>query len=194
MGLEYERKFSATAAQLETLLGRYPEAAVISMETTYYDTPRRELSARRWTLRRRLENGVSVCALKTPGKGRGRGEWEVSCDDIVRAPELLAARGAPEELTALTQQGVIPTCGARFTRRACPVWAGDSLLELAMDEGVLLGGGRELPFREVEIELKQGDPAAADGFAHELARALGLREEHRSKFRRASALEQGEPV
>ena len=76
---------------------------LFNMETTYYDTPSGALSARRWTLRRRKENGVSVCALKTPGEGFGHGEWEVCCEKIEKAVGPMLGKGAPKELYAFLQ-------------------------------------------------------------------------------------------
>ena len=77
MATEFELKYAATTAQLSKIRAAVPgEYTAISMETTYYDTPDHALSARKWTLRRRLENGTSVCTLKTPAGGLGRNEWE----------------------------------------------------------------------------------------------------------------------
>lgn len=191
MGLEYERKFAATAEQFALLLARYPEGETIRMETTYFDTPDRALAARRWTLRLRLENGRSVCTVKTADTGRGRGEWEAICPDISAAVPLLIARGAPAELARLVKPGLIPTCGARFTRRAVPLALGDAGVELALDQGELIGGLIELPFREVEVELKRGTPQDADRFADTLSRELGLVPQPKSKFRRAAELAEG---
>ena len=66
----------------------------------------------------------------------------------------------------------------------------DALLELALDEGVLLGGGRELPFAEVEAELKEGSEEAVRAFAEALAAEFSLTEEKRSKHVRAMLLTQ----
>ena len=71
MGREFELKFSATPQQQASLACRFGEFSVIAMETTYYDTPDRALSDRRITLRRRLENGVSICTVKTPAENGG---------------------------------------------------------------------------------------------------------------------------
>ena len=83
-------------------------------------------------------------------------------------------------------------CGARFTRRCCIVELGDAVVELALDRGVLLGGGREIPLCEVEAELKAGSRDAVIRFAANLAEQYGLQPERYSKFRRASALAEGE--
>ena len=58
MGREFELKYQAKAGDLEKIRAKFGDFKSISMETTYYDTPLLALRARRWTLRRRLENGV----------------------------------------------------------------------------------------------------------------------------------------
>ena len=72
MGAEYELKYRADGEVLTSVRTTFPARwQKIPMETTYYDTPDLKLSMHHWTLRRRMENGVSVCALKTPGEGFG---------------------------------------------------------------------------------------------------------------------------
>lgn len=189
MGAEYELKFRADEESLRSIFTTLPARwQTIAMETTYYDTPDGALSARRYTLRHRMENHTHVCTLKTPGKGMERGEWEVCCDSIRSAiPELCKLSGHTE-LESLCAQGVVAVCGARFTRRAGSFALRDCVLELALDTGVLLGGGKECPLCELEVEHKEGDRAAVDAFAKDLADIYGLQTEPKSKFARALAL------
>jgi inorganic triphosphatase YgiF len=158
------------------------------METTYYDAADGSLSARHITLRRRLENGSAVCTVKTPLDGLGRGEWETECDRIEDAIPILCKLGCGEDLISLTACGIIPVCGARFTRLAGTLNTEGCTVELALDRGVLLGGGREVPLCEVEVELKAGSEEDALLFAQRLAVKYGLTQENRSKFRRALEL------
>ena len=193
MATEFELKYAATAANLEAIRAAVPgQYETISMETTYYDTPGHDLSARKWTLRRRLENGVSVCTLKTPASGSARNEWEVECDSIETAIPALCKLSGLALLAELTAAGVKPVCGARFTRLACRVAPEGAEAEIALDSGVLFGGGRELAFAEMEVELKAGSEAVALCWAQALAGRFGLTPEHKSKFRRALTLAQGE--
>ena len=191
MGIEFELKYRATPAQQEALLARFGEGQRIAMETTYYDTPDRLLADRHITLRRRMENGTAVCTVKTPAGSAGRGEWDCLCDDIRNAIAELCKLGAPEYVLTLTKQGVEPTCGARFTRCAVDIETADFTAELAIDSGVLLGGGREEPLCEVELELKSGNAQAMVAYMEDLAAQYGLIPEPHSKFRRAKALAEG---
>ena len=193
MGIEYELKFAAAAEQIEAVMAAYPLAyQPFHMETTYFDTPSFALSDRKITLRRRLENGISVCTVKTPVSTYGRGEWECRMDDINDAIPELCKLCASEALLTLTAEGVKAVCGAKFDRQAGVIAFGDSQLELALDRGILFGGGRELPLCEIEVELKSGSPEDAVNFAMALAHRFGLQPEHLSKFRRALALAKGD--
>ena len=194
MGVEYELKYRADSESLNRVRSLFPERKYceIPMETCYYDTPDGALSRRHWTLRHRLEWNRHVCTLKTPIAGPGRGEWECECDDIRKALPILAEKASLPELLELTAGGVIPTCGARFTRESLPLYIGEVKdnfkIELALDSGVLINGGRECPFHEIELELKSGDPGKLDLLGEEFAQRFGLVPEPRSKYARARAL------
>ena len=186
MGVEYELKFAADPQSQQCLYRAIPGPwQRIEMETTYYDTPSGALQQLRFTLRRRLENGRSVCTVKTPKEGFGRGEWETECQRIEDAIPVLCKLGAPEQLASLTREGLIAVCGARFTRLAAAAFAADGTVELALDEGILFAGDRRQPLCEVEVEMKTASQQATAAFAQLLAARHGLTPEKRSKFRRA---------
>lgn len=192
MGKEYELKYAATPAKLAAIARETGGFHSIRMETTYYDTPDGSLSARRITLRLRRENGKSICCVKTPGSGNLHGEWETEWPEIEGGLKILCKLCDGADLASLTAGGVQPICGAAFTRQARLLTWGESTLELALDEGRLLGGDRTAALCELEIELKSGNSRDADALAKELAEKYGLQPERRSKFRRALALAKGE--
>ena len=188
MGREFELKFRADAETIALIREKYGIFTSISMETTYYDTFELKLAMHRWTLRRRMENGVSVCTFKRPHKDGGRGEWEVECPNIMEGILALCKAGADEELLRVTAGGLMEVCGARFTRLAKTLEIPGGTVELALDQGVLLGKGKELPLAEIEVELKEGTDEAAVAFAKALAEEFSLVPEEKSKFVRAMAL------
>ena len=189
MATEFELKYRADREVLYSVYTTFPARwETLTMETTYYDTPSRALSARRYMLRRRLENGKAVCTLKTKGNGKARGEWEVACDEITAAVSELCKLGCPDELAVLCEEGLIPVCGARFTRRAGTFTLLACTVELALDEGVLFSGEKELPLCELEVEHKAGSTEATEAFARKLADIYGLQPEEKSKFARALEL------
>lgn len=192
MGIEFELKFRATPEILAAIeRDTQGKKTLFRMATTYYDTPDRKLKQVKYTLRRRLENGKSVCTLKTPADTLGRREYELECETIEEALEKLCKLPELPELAALTHGGVRRVCGARFQRRAITVsWEGCTV-ELALDEGVLTGGGVELPLCELEVELKEGSREQATLYAQLLAAKYCLEPEKLSKFQRATMLAEG---
>ena len=192
MGREFELKYRCSAQDFEALKAAYDGYTTIEMETTYYDTFDGKLNNRHWTLRRRFENGVSVCTLKTPAEDGSRCEWEVEAPGIITAIPQLCRMGAPMELMAFTVSGVREVCGAKFTRLALQLEVPGAKVELALDKGKLFGGGRESDLQEVEVELKEGADTAALAFAKLLAEKYHLIPENRSKYKRALGLAMGE--
>ena len=185
MGREVELKYRANEAQIAAIREVCGPFHDITMETTYYDTPQRLMASRRETLRRRYENGVAVFALKTYLPDGSHGEWETEAASFPEAMEKLRAMGAPNLPDIDT---LVPICGAAFTRSCCLIDVDGGKVELALDQGVLTGRGKELPFAEVEVELKEGSDDIAADFARALGEEFGLVPEPKSKFVRAMAL------
>lgn len=191
MGMEIESKFVCSKETFEQIKAAFPGGKRIDMETTYYDTFDGKMNNKKWTLRRRYENGVAVCTLKTPAAGNARNEWEVECGNIIRAIPGLCKLGAPLELMELSVSGLQEVCAAKFTRLALLIQVEGGALELALDEGKLLGGGREAPILEVEVELKDGEAQIMDAFIADLRGKYDLTPESKSKYKRAMALAMG---
>lgn len=195
MGKELELKYRIGDQEqfnslCDLLEERYPgNWSQIAMATTYYDTADRRLSKKHWTLRIRTENGENVLTCKTPHADNSRNEWEVHEGTLPHGLMALVRRGAPEELMELHNLPLFGTCGARFTRRCRVLQLDDAVAELALDRGVLLGGGKELPFWELELELKSGNPQGIYDWCCRFAQENDLVAEPRSKFARASGLE-----
>ena len=188
MGREFELKYRADDTALAALEKRFGPCTSIAMETTYYDTPDLKLSMHQWTLRLRSENGTPVCTFKRPLEDGSRAEWEVTCGSIMEAIPMLCRSGADWELMRATASGVMPLCGAKFTRKAVTLTLADCTAELALDSGILTGRKGEAPICEVEVELKAGSEEAAAAFAAALAEEYHLTPEPKSKFVRSMML------
>lgn len=193
--MEYEVKLAGMSSETPEEILRDPQIAErmtepvrqIPMETVYYDLPDGSLGAKRWTLRRRMEGGTPVVTLKTPSEWKGvRNEWETECGEVTEGIPALIRQGAPAELAQIRE--VVPVCGARFLRRAVLLELGSCRAELALDEGILFREQRQTELRELELELKDGDPAAMLELAEMLCERYRLFEEKKSKFYRASLL------
>ena len=189
MAVEYELKYRATPEILERIQADFPgEYTVTEMTTTYYDTPGGDLAKLFWTLRHRREGDVHICTLKTPAGIDGRCEYEWRCEDIHEAIGHLCRLSGSNALAQLAERGLVQTCGARFTRTARRFVAGSTQTELALDQGVLIGGTNEAPFAEVEVELKYGHREEADIIGYLLSAAYEMTPENKSKFLRAKEL------
>lgn len=171
----------------------------IAMHATYYDTVDGDVLALRGGLRRREENGPSVCSLKlevevSDGKAT-REEYEVACDDIRQALELLPEAGAPRDVCEmLAGKELKVNCETEFDRRAFSLAVGaqgaaDAFeAELAFDEGVLRRDGREQEFREMELEHKDGSLDAFNAFALDIQDTAHLTPQPLSKLARAMSV------
>ena len=189
MAVEYELKYRATAEVLERIQADFPgDYTVTEMTTTYYDTPGADLAKLFWTLRHRQEGEKHICTLKTPAGIDGRSEYEWNCADIQEAIPHLCRLAGSNALAQLAERGLVPTCGARFTRTARPFAAGCTVTELALDQGVLVNGEKEEPFAELEVELKRGFREETDVIGLLLSQSYGLEAENKSKFQRSKEL------
>jgi len=189
MAVEYELKYRTTPEVLERIQAGFPgEYTVTEMTTTYYDTPGGDLAKLYWTLRHRREGEDHICTLKTPSGLEGRCEYEWHCEDIREAIPHLCRLSGSNALSVLAERGLVEICGARFTRTARQFIAGSTLVELALDCGVLVNGKKEESFAEVEVELKQGYQEETEVMGFLLRESYGMTTENRSKFMRAKAL------
>ena len=194
MGREWERKYEASEVVQRAILNDSHVRALtvqttdIQMESRYFDTADGAFAAKKQMLRLRKENGRGVVTFKTSEENGMRGEWEYAAETLDGAAEKLAALGAPVE----GWNELIEVCGASFTRTAVALVFPDSAkAELALDLGVLTGGGRMLPLSEVEIEHKGGNLQTIEVFCDELAHRYDLQAETKSKFVRARMLREG---
>lgn len=77
-------------------------------------------------------------------------------------------------------------------RTIFPIHAGDADLEVAVDHGFTKAGGRREPISEIEIELKDGNPAGIALVADRLAGSAPITYMAQSKPERGYALSAGE--
>lgn len=169
----------------------------------YFDTPDLALRRHDAGLRVRKENGRWVQTMKAGGSILGglhqRHEWEVAVDacrpDLKKLYALVPAGspwsslvGAPSlaaELQALFSVQVV--------RTSIHLRIDGDEIELALDQGTITCGEKNLPVSEVELELKSGNPQSLYAFALRLLEDIPLRLENRSKAERGYALHAAAP-
>ena len=168
MGKEIEMKLLMTRAGCHRLFAARTVTKTalpvtekrLSLKNIYYDTKDGALNRERMAYRVRVTNGSAYEAtIKTKGTSTGgfsvRGEYTVPLKD--ETP---------------------------FARHAMDLAAGKSRVELSLDEGIIESGDRSQSLREVEFELKEGDPAALFELVSHLAGEIPLYPEDRSKLER----------
>jgi inorganic triphosphatase YgiF len=158
--------------------------------STYFDTPKRELRSRGYTLRVRSAAGRFVQTVKSLEQGPGifhRGEWEYEVDGP--RPDADKLRDTP--LADLDVAVVHPVVHSDVTRSAWRLQAEGDELELDFDEGLICAGKRNLHLSEIEVELIRGKPASAVDLARRIAAEVPVKLGVLSKAERGFALADG---
>ena len=170
------------------------QSRTINMESGYYDTADGLLREQQAALRLRRENDRSVCCLKlhnedTPDGMRAHEEYQCDAVSLVEGLGRLPELGAPKELCERALAADLQEiCTVSFRRCAVLLQEGDTVCELALDEGSLCHEGRRAPLCEIELEYVAGGEDNFHALAAELAQQLELTVEPSSKLARAMAL------
>ena len=172
-----------------------------TLVNTYFDTPEGDLANERIALRLRQVDGQVLQTVKTAGQGGGglsqreEWEWQVSGSQL----DLTGLAALPPFQGALggVLDSLAPQLRTDFSRRSWQLT--DSLvtpgstgqgshIELVLDEGEIISGAYRTPIRELELELKSGEPEALWTLALRLAEQVPLRPSDSSKASRGNAL------
>ncbi|TDR54308.1 CYTH domain-containing protein [Halomonas ventosae] len=196
MADEIELKL-ALGAEAPEALRRHPRLAglvptLTRLGNTYYDTPEGELEGARMALRLRRAGDRLLQTLKTRGQGGGglstRGEWEWE----VPGPGLdlagLATLPPMAERDPALLERLVPRFATDFMRETWWLEEDGLSVELALDLGEIRAGEQAVAIRELELELKAGEPAALWSLAETLAEDVALRPSDTSKAARGGAL------
>ena len=195
MATEIELKLQLTA-QTARQVPAHPLLAGIKPQTqrllnTYYDTPALDLNARRIGLRFRKKGAQWLLTVKSAATVSGglalRHEWEKPAKpgqfDFSHIDE-------PDFRVALEQ--ALPRLQAMFTtdfrRTTWNVPFGESLIEMALDQGSIKCTGHAIRICEIELELISGVIGDIFALSHHLQETLDLRPAVMSKAERGYAL------
>jgi inorganic triphosphatase YgiF len=166
------------------------------LRTVYFDTPELDLGRQRLALRVRTSGKRHVQTLKDEGASLGglfvRGEWEARLPGAEPDVERIASFEARARVRRATEgKSLEPVFETEFRRTRYRLSHGDSELFLDFNEGEIRARRHSLPIREIELELRRGDPGVLYGIALELHEALPLRLSVESKADRGYALATG---
>jgi inorganic triphosphatase YgiF len=169
-------------------------AAARSVETIYFDTPRRRLQAAGYNLRLRRDGDRWSQSVKA---SRGFSRYEQEKPLPAAMPDFSLLEGTP--LASLVGQDGMPSpvFVTRVTRRSCKREVQNSRIEMSLDEGEVIVPDRSWPILELELELKTGEPQALFDTGRRLAEGADFVPDFMSKAERGYALADGmlgEPV
>lgn len=148
----------------------------------YFDTPERDLAAAKVALRLRRDGDEFIQTLKTRGQSiaglseRNEYDWKLAKAKL--DVKKLDAECWPAQLAELDKKTIKPVFTTDFIReRAEIAWGrGKSkvVIEAALDLGKVIVGKQSEEICELELELREGEPAALLELAAELAATLPL--------------------
>ena len=184
--IELEVKLSLDPEHLalaEQILRARPDCEAggqIELRNIYFDTPDFALNWQRMALRVRQKGSRFIQTLKTQGEfidgGHRRMEWEWPLATAELDLSLLAATPLSGQADLNQLQPAFETNFGRQVLMITESGSGgdaltgrEALVEVAIDQGRILGGGRTSPLCEIEFELKSGNPAVLRKLAVELA-------------------------
>jgi len=196
---EIELKLSLTPEAFAVLPGALKQRGVRflparRMVTTYYDTAKGALEKKGVFLRLRVTGGKIEQTVKTVGDGgvlARRGEWNWPLKSAEPDLELAASTGLKVLERRARKGGIAPRYASEITRRIAIVKLGAATLELALDKGLVRAGRRTAEVRELEIEVKAGDPGAVFALARDLLAMPGISIGFATKASRGIALAEG---
>lgn len=169
------------------LLSGDPETA--RQEAIYFDTPDRDLAKGGLSLRIRRSDGKSVQTIKADDVGAvglfARSEWE---RPVENGTPVLDDTAPIRGLLGDAADAIVPIFEVRVERRTWIVGDGDTVIELVLDRGEVVAGDRRAPICEIELELKEGDPAGLFALARRIDAAAPVRLGVRSKAERGYLL------
>ena len=148
----------------------------------YFDTPERDLAKAKVALRLRRDGDVVIQTLKTRGQSVAglseRNEYDWQLDKPKLDLKKLDGDCWPEELAGLDKKTLNPIFTTDFVReRAEIAWGRGKakvVIEAALDLGQVVAGKQKEEICELELELREGEPAALLELAAELAEKLAL--------------------
>ncbi|MBA5705737.1 inorganic triphosphatase [Pseudomonas fulva] len=148
----------------------------------YFDTPERALAEARVALRLRRDGDTVIQTLKCRGTSvaglseRNEHEWQL--DKVKLDLKKLDDSCWPVQLADLDKKTIKPLFTTDFTREYADIAWGRGkakvVIEAALDQGFVIAGKRKEAICELELELREGEPAALLELAAELAASVAL--------------------
>ncbi|HEY2661695.1 MAG TPA: CHAD domain-containing protein [Caulobacteraceae bacterium] len=169
--METELKFvidADGAMRLRELLGLPDHGR--RLRSVYFDTPDLDLKSAGFSLRVREEGEKRVQGIKQSGNGSlfSRREWETPAAEEGLDFAAIDATPLGARLGQRRRASLAPAFEVDVQRAKRELAFEGAQIEVALDEGEVRTVGSRTPIRELELELKSGDPAALFALARTL--------------------------
>jgi triphosphatase len=198
---ETELKFVATEATFKALqrsdrLG--PVARTERLQSTYYDTEAGDLRLHRVALRMRKTRAGHILTVKFAGDpGQSpfeRSEIEAVAPTPVPQLDLLGPQVEAQIQRLTGGRPLLASFTTNIRRSRRLVQSAENQIEAAFDTGTITAGERRQPVREIELELKSGDPASLYQLGLSLMDDYQLQLSPLTKSQRGVLLSSGQPA
>ncbi len=193
---EVELKLAIASESARTTAGReVGRAPARSVETIYFDTPKRRLKSAGYTLRLRRDGEQWSQSVKASDAGLSRFEQDHPLRGGV--PDFSLLEGTPIASLVGPQDHLAAIFVTRVQRQSRRRAQNGSRIELSLDDGEVIAQNRSWPILELELELKAGEPEALFDHGRRLAGDDAFVPGFMSKAERGYALADGilgEPV
>jgi len=177
----------------------YAEPETVRMKAAYFDTKDHILIRHNVAFRVRSEGERTSATLKWRDDDDGisglyiRSEINIPVSDQVCFfhPDPTIFQESPEGkdlLDLLDGNPLINVFDMIFNRKRFRIDYGQSILEVALDEGVIVAGSESVPIRELEIEVISGNKEDLLAVGKKLADKYHLEPETKTKFARGVEL------
>ena len=206
--MEIELKYKLNGAeQIEQILtdewlGSITEndqPEILRMKAAYFDTEDHTLIGHNIALLIRTENEHTVATLKWRDDDDGigglyiRSEINIPVTDktcfFYPDPKLFEVSPEGKDLLDILEgKPLINIFDMIFTRKRFRIDYKDSILELAIDEGVIVTGSKSMALCEMEIEVYSGNKDDLLEVGKKIAKRYGLEPELKTKFARGIEL------
>jgi triphosphatase len=163
-----------------------------SLRSIYFDTDGSAIRRTGYSLRVRADGKSFTQTVKTNGGLAGlfdRGEWEARVKRMALNADAL--KHSPLRNLKRLDRKAKPVVRAKVDRTAWVIEWNGSTVEAVLDMGSVSAGRLQAPIHELELELKDGKPAALFELAHELGRVMPLQLAVLSKEERGRMLTKG---
>ena len=177
----------------------FAEPEVVRMKAAYFDTEDHTLIRHNVAFRIRSEGERTLATLKWSEDDEGisglyiRSEINIPVSDQAcffhPDPSMFKESSEGKDLLDLVDgRQLVNVFDIIFTRKRFRIDYGQSIMELALDEGVIVAGSESKDLRELEIEIYSGDKSDLLTVGKKISDRYGLVPELKTKFTRGVEL------